>query len=927
MTHPTEPATPPAVPVASDATRAPPMTTVAPDATESLQGLIGSMVGPYRLVAELGAGGMGAVYLAEQQQPVRRQVALKLIHAELQTAELIRRFESERELLARMNHPNIAQVLDVGATAGGRLYFAMEYVPGVPLSEFCDRRGLDHLTRLELFLQACEGVQHAHQKGVIHRDLKPSNLMVADYHGQWQVKVIDFGIAKGIDSFGRLEPGTTRLGTPIGTPAYMSPEQARGDPAAIDTRTDVYGLGGVLYKLLTDETPLPHDVISRSTELGFAQLLEQTLVEPPSRRVQRLARHGDSEWKRRMSSDYVAQVRRLRGDLDWIALKALEQDRTRRYASVSELAADIRRHLGGEPVLASPPGTGYRVGKFVRRHRTAVAAAAAVALALVGGIVGTSWMAIEAREQRRLAESAQLQAERERDRAELERRHAIAVGGFLEQMIAAPDPWKLQGARVDAREVRVLDVLDDAVRAFERGLADDPALHAEIGALLGRSLRRLGQFDAAGRVLDAAELAAQRVLAPGSALRALLSAEIALLQFARGDHERAGERLAGIDSLLADGADVPAELGDELRRVAAEVALARGHDEEAERLARAALVAATGRDGDDSSAVSGARSSLAWILGARGQWEEAETLSQAAHQAERRRLGPAHPVTLKLLSGIAGLALRKGDYPAAQRGFREAVLVAQEVHGEQHPETLELRTLLAAALDNGGRSADALVEFDAALPGYRAALGDDHPNVLTARANRAIALRTLQRFAEAEAELDDVLSRRRRVLGPVHPESVRSLSFLAVLARDRGDLERAELLLGQTADVYADINGADHPETLAMRNNHLATVRERGDLPRALAGYAELHRRAEAALPEGHWHRAAIQMQYGVSLYRGGRYDEAGPLVLGAYRSVAAQFADGDPRVAWARTRAEEFIKLSGRSIEELGAATSDVDR
>ena len=207
--------------------------------TESHLSLIGKTIGPYKIQAELGAGGMGAVYLAEQFEPVRRQVALKVIKAGMDSEDVLARFQSERELLARMNHPNIAQVLDVGATPEGRLYFAMEYVPGVPVNEFCDRRGMDIAHRLELFLQICEGVQHAHQKGVIHRDLKPSNLMVADYQGQLLVKVIDFGIAKSMDAHGRGDTGSTRMGVPIGTPAYMSPEQAAGDLAAIDTRTDV----------------------------------------------------------------------------------------------------------------------------------------------------------------------------------------------------------------------------------------------------------------------------------------------------------------------------------------------------------------------------------------------------------------------------------------------------------------------------------------------------------------------------------------------------------------------------------------------------------------------------------------------------------------------------------------------------------------
>jgi len=874
-------------------------------------GLIGRDVGPYRIVAELGAGGMGAVYLADQFQPVRRQVALKLIHAGMESGDLLERFRSERDLLARMNHPNIAQVLDVGAAEDGRLYFAMEYVPGVPLSDFCDRRGLDIENRLGLFLQVCEGVQHAHQKGVIHRDLKPGNLMVADYHGRHLVKVIDFGIAKSLDDFGRLEPGTTRAGVPIGTPAYMSPEQARGDPTAIDTRTDVYALGGVLYKLLTDEIPVPEDVISRSTDVGLARALLETEIDPPSRRVANLGVAADSEWRRRMANDPTSHARALRGDLDWIVLKALEHDRDRRYASVSELAADVQRYLNHEPVLASPPSRVYKIRKFIARHRVFVAAAAAVLVALVAGIVGTTWMAMEASEQRRVAEI-------ERDRAEAERSRARAVSGFLEEMIAAPDPWKLQGARIDAREVKVIDVLEDAVRVFEQGRGADPALYGEIGVLLGRTLRRLGQLERAETVLRAAveDLAATQPEDSGPRAESL--AELGLAVSTRGDFREAETALQRLVTVSAAFDALSPDLQEEVRNALAELALGLGEAERAEQLARENLARAVARHGEDSSAVSGARSSLAWILGSRGNWEEAEALALAAHQSERRRLGPAHPVTVSLLGRIAALAFAKGDYVNAERRYREAAMAAAQVLGAGHQDALAFTALRAAALDNAGRRADAIALFRQTLPDYARALGEDHPDVLTARANFAIALRAAGELDEAESELADVLARRRRVLGESHPETVRSLMFLAVVSRDRGDLERAEVLLGQAASLYAEINGPDHPETLMMENNHLVVMRDRGELESSIDAYAGLLARAEAVLPADHWHLAAIRGNYGVALYRAGRLEQAGPLVLGAYRSVAAQFEADDPRVIGARVRAEEFLKLAGRPASEL---------
>ena len=475
-------------------------------ANESPLSLIGKTIGRYQIQAELGVGGMGAVYLAEQSEPVRRKVALKVIKAGMDSEEVVARFQSERELLALMNHPNIAQVLDAGTTAEGRLYFAMEYVAGVPINEFCDRRGLNIVQRLQLFLQICEGVQHAHQKGVIHRDLKPSNLMVADYQGQLLVKVIDFGIAKSMDR-GADHSGSTRVGAAIGTPAYMSPEQAAGDLAAIDTRTDVYSLGVVLYRMITHELPISSEVIARAGEFGLANLLREAHFSSPSQKILEISKDhsvNQAEWKRAMAADAANVSRSLAGDLDWITLKALERERDLRYASVSELAADIRRHLQGEAVLAGPPSKLYRFRKFVNRNKMIVGAAAAVLVSLFLGIIGTSYMAIEAAQQRSRAQAALLEAQLQRDRAADESARAVATRTFLEEMIASPDPWRLESGSAETRNVRVVDALATAAANLDKRLGENPELRAEVATMLGRTLRRLGQLDAARLQLESA---------------------------------------------------------------------------------------------------------------------------------------------------------------------------------------------------------------------------------------------------------------------------------------------------------------------------------------------------------------------------------------------------------------------------------------
>ena len=922
-------AAPPGLAEDAGATRAPPQAPGgdAPSAAsidpgdDSPFSMKGRTLGPYRISAQIGSGGMGAVYLADQTAPVRRQVALKVIKAGFDSEELLSRFRAERELLARMSHPNIAQVLDVGATGEGRLYFAMEYVPGVPLDEFCDRRGTDLRHRVELFLQVCEGVQHAHQKGVIHRDLKPGNLLVADYQGQVLVKVIDFGIAKSLDPLGRPEPGTTRAGMPLGTPAYMSPEQAGGDPGAIDTRTDVYALGVVLYKLVTHELPIPGEVISRTPDAELAKLLNEYPIKPPSRRVAELTRGGDFNWRKAMSSDGPALARHLRGDLDWIVLKALERDRERRYASASEFAADIRRFLNGEAVLASPPSRVYMLRKFVARNRLVVGAAAAVLLSLVGGIVGTTWMALEARAQRERADVARVAAETESARAR-------ATQDFLERMIAAPDPWKLRGDSANAREVKLADALQSAGRELDASLVDDPRLRGQIGTLLGRTLRRLGLLDDAQKLLEPAVATLAAQLPADAADRVQAELELALVLAERGEYQAAQVALQPLLPGLSTIQGLAPGSAAEARRAAAELAAQLGDGKAAVAMARANLAAAEAANGVDSTEASGARAGLADLLGAQGEWDEADALIKQAYEAERVRLGPAHPVVLQLVSRGANLALRRGDYALAEQRYREAAQAAEQVLGPEHPDTLRYLAHVATALSNAGRNAEAIPLFERIIGVRTRILGADHPDVLTMRANLAIGLRAEQRGEEAERVMQDVYERRRAVLGEAHPETVRTLSFLAVMARDRNDLARAEVLLGQAAHLYAQANGPDHPETVLIENNYLSVVRDRGDAARAAEGYAALLPRATRALPAGNWQLAAIRGGYGKALYLERRFEEAEPLVLEAWKTIAGAFPATDPRVKAARDRVVEMYAAWGkpeqaeRVLAEPAAAT-----
>ena len=460
----------------------------APRTTQSRAGATGGTLGPYRLLDLLGEGGMGEVWVAEQIHPMRRLVALKLIKPGMDSRQMIARFEAERQALALMDHAAIATVLDGGTTEDGRPYFAMEYVKGEPITTYCDRMRLGTEERLSLFLQVCEGVQHAHQKGIIHRDLKPSNVLVTVRDDGAAPKIIDFGVAKAIGQ--PLVSGTlfTGLGVMIGTPEYMSPEQAESGGVDIDTRTDIYALGVLLYELLTGCLPFDRQELREKGIIELTRLLREKDPPRPSIRITQLG-PASAEVAACRRTDPNKLAGRLRGDLDWITMKALEKDRTRRYGSVSDLAADLRRHLNNQPVLASPPSTWYRVGKFVRRHRVGVSAATTLIAMLVAFAATTGIQA------RRIA--------LERDRANREAEIAKAVNDFLQNDLLAQAGASSQ-ARPNTKpdpDLKVRTALDRAAAGIEGKFAAQPLVEASIRHTIGKTYEDLGLYPEAEKHL------------------------------------------------------------------------------------------------------------------------------------------------------------------------------------------------------------------------------------------------------------------------------------------------------------------------------------------------------------------------------------------------------------------------------------------
>ena len=827
-------------------------------------------IGRYRILGQIGEGGFGDVFEAEQTEPVRRRVALKVIKLGMDTKQVMARFEAERQALAMMDHPNIARVIDAGATDAGRPYFVMELVKGEPITEYCDKNTLPVEARLRLLQQVCKAVQHAHQKGIIHRDIKPSNVLITLQDGRPVPKVIDFGIAKATSA--RLTEKTvfTEQRQLIGTPEYMSPEQAEMSGIDIDTRSDVYSLGVLLYELLTGVTPFDSQTL-RSAAFGEIQRIIREHTPPkPSTRLSTL---GTAE---RVARARHTEPRRLgvliRGDLDWIVMKALEKDRTRRYETANGFAADIERYLKSEPTLASPPSAAYRLRKFIRRNKGGVVAASLVATALVVGMLGTTWGMTRAIAEQERADTEMLRAIEAAKAEAAARQEAEQLADFQASMLR----------QVDATTAGVR-LTSDVNERFREALSEAGVGETEIAErsdAFRAAWRRVNATDAALALID------ETILTPAVAAidrqfadQALVDARLRQVMAVRYRDLGLLDAALPLQERVLEirRRELGVEHADTLLSVCEQVELLTdmGRYEDAAPLAHEAMETARRTLGPDDPGTLKAMSNMGTLLWNQGEFAEAEPYFREVVERRRRTQGDDHPDTLTSIGNLGLLLQDQGRYDEAEECFREALAGDRRVRGDDHPSTLISINNMGLLLQRQGRLEEAEPYYRESLDGQRRALGDDHPGTQIAINNMGMLLQAQGRFAEAEVLLRQAMEARRRTAGDDNPQTLNSISNFGFVLQAQGRLDEAEPYLREAMEARRRILGDDNPNTLISISNMARLDRERGRLDLAERGLREAVQTGQRTLGEDHPYTLIFAGYLGGVLVEQGKHEEA----------------------------------------------------
>jgi serine/threonine protein kinase len=854
---------------------------IAGDATAQFEPSItecaGTVIGPYKLLQQIGEGGMGVVFMAEQTEPIQRTVALKIIKPGMDTRQVVARFEAERQALAMMDHPNIAKVLDAGTTESGRPYFVMELVKGVPITKYCDDKQLPLRARLELMLPVCQAVQHAHQKGLIHRDIKPSNVLVAEYDDRAVPKVIDFGVAKATAQ--KLTDRTmfTEFGQVIGTFEYMSPEQAKLNQLDIDTRSDIYSLGVLLYELLTGSTPFER---KRLQEAAFDEMLRIIREEEPPKPSTRLSTAaGLPNIAASRASEPKKLSGLLKGELDWVVMKALEKDRNRRYETANDLAADVHRYLKNEAVQACPVSAMYRFRKFARRHKLGVAASVAIAVAVLVGVIGTSYGLIWALRERKAAQASAAHAETEAVRSE-------QVAQFLKDMLKGVAPSKALG-----RDTAMLrEIVDETANRVDKDLKDQPEVQIELLQTLSRVYLDLSLFkkaeETARETLRLAHLhLGEENLAVADSMNQLGRALFFLRQL--GESETVARqaismerKLRGNDSLEEAAAEL--NLCDVLRRQCMDTDVSK-----TDRITKL---------------------------------QEAEASLRTCLAIRRKRLGEVHN---DVAWGLDALSILIHDtspdrLDEAEAASRESVAIRQKLYGDDHPDLASSYSYLANALAAKNNLAEAEACYRKALSIERKSKGQDTWWRAMYLYQFASLLQKEGKLDEAESYSREAVAIARKQMGKDNPILGDFTLELAGLLMKKGERVEARELAEETVNIYRRF-----PDSTVQLSSGLASLADilvrSEDYAAAEPAARECLEIREKNIPDD-WRTFNVRNLLGAALLGQQKYADAEPLLLSGYEGLKQ-------REAKISAAGKVHLKETVQRLVKLYEATDQADK
>ena len=768
----------------------------------------GNLIGPYKLLQQIGEGGFGVVFMAEQTEPVRRRVALKVIKPGMDTRQVIARFEAERQALAVMDHPHIARVLDAGATDSGRPYFVMELVRGTPITQYCDENSLTIRQRLELFAAVCQAIQHAHTKGIIHRDVKPTNVLVTRQDGQPVVKVIDFGIAKAMGQQLTDKTLFTDFAQMIGTPLYMSPEQAELSGTDIDTRSDIYSLGVLLYELLTGSTPVSKDQLKQAAFDEIRRIIREDEPPKPSARISTTAAAPSIAAQRH--TEPAKLTRLVRGELDWIVMKALDKDRNRRYETASSFALDVERYLADEAVQACPPTVGYKLRKFIRRYKKGVVTASAFVLLLILGAVASTWQAVRATRAEGEARAAEATAK-------IEAANYLAVTTFVQEDLLGQADLEGQSLQPD-RDVKVRTLLDRSAETVEQRFQKQPLVEAAIRLTIGEAYRSLGEYVKARPQLERAVEIRRRELG--------------------AEHADTLEAINSLGRLY-------------LRIDSSEL------NKKSEPQLREALEVSQRVLGPEDPITLTARHQLAlWHL-EMGQFALAEPLTVKTLEDRRRVLGPDHRDTLRTQYNLALLYERQRLYDKAAELLAKTLHQCRQALGPEHPVTLACMNVLGVVYRFQGQFAKGEPLLTEALDASRRVLGTGHESTRLLMKNLAEGHLSQGQYDKAEPLLVESVAILRTLDRKEARSSIFLLSSLAqwyeaqhrLNLLDQKKYVEAEPILRELLDIYIPRNPWLRPQTLSLLGECLAGQQKYAEAePLLVAGYEGL-KASEATIP------------------------------------------------------------------------------